>query len=224
MSSHLTPWRMVTCLVMLCALLLAGCGEKAECSQDNPCSFGASCQSGQCVSARCATSAQCGMEQHCVEGVCEAGCSDDMDCYPGYACDENVASCKPGGCEDAHRDCAFKEFCNAASGECYEAAGYYCRGCDDVDDCGGESSGNHCYGGYCLVECTRDQDCPAGFYCYGFVDNAGNVQYYQCYSVCELYDDYVGVRADRVAPAPPEDRLLPVEPSAQAADGQETAP
>jgi Cys-rich repeat protein len=216
--------RLFLALLTVLLFLLAGCGEKAECSQDEPCPFGSTCQQGQCVSARCATSTQCGMEQHCVEGVCQDGCSDDLDCYPGDVCDPDLVRCEQGGCEDAHRDCAFKEFCNGASGECYEAAGYYCRGCDDDDDCGGEQSGNHCYGGYCLVECTRDSDCPAGFYCYGFVDNAGNVQYYQCYSACELYEGYEGARARRVAPAPADERLLPVDPTASPATVQEASP
>ncbi len=203
---------------------LAGCGERSECSQSEPCPFGATCQEGQCVSAHCANSTQCGMEQHCDVGTCVPGCSQDTDCYPGDACDTVTSQCVNDGCTDAHRDCAFKEFCNGASGECYEAAGYYCRGCDDDDDCGGESSGNHCYGGDCLVECTRDADCPAGFYCYGFVDSAGNIQYYQCFTVCEMYEDYQGVRAGRVTPDPPEQRLLPADPAQDTSAGSEASP
>jgi Cys-rich repeat protein len=203
-------------------LVLVGCGERAECSQDSPCPFGATCQEGQCVSARCANSAQCGMEQYCDVGACVAGCAEDADCYPGDACDVASATCVNKGCTNQHRDCAFKEFCNGASGECYEASGYYCKSCTDDGDCGAE--GNHCYGGYCLVECTRDADCPAGFYCYGFVDNSGNPQYYQCYSVCEMYEGYQSVRAERVVPDPPQSRLLPVEPSKRTATGTEAGP
>ena len=204
--------------------LLAGCGEKAECSQDSPCPFGATCQEGLCVAARCANSTQCGMEQHCELGGCIAGCAEDSDCYPGDACDTTTGQCVNEPCTDAHRDCAFKEFCNGASGECYEAAGYYCRSCEDVDDCGGESSGNNCQWGNCLVDCTRDADCPAGFYCYGFVDSSGNPQFYGCYTACEMYEDYTGVKAACSAP-PPEGRLIPIDPAQRdAAVGAEDAP
>jgi len=166
------------------------------------------------------------MEEHCQAGNCVAGCSEDADCYPGDRCDADFGVCEQAPCAEAHRDCAFKEFCNAASGECYEAAGYYCSACNDDDDCGGESSGNHCYGGYCLVECTRDADCPAGFYCYGFVDNAGNVQYYQCFTLCEYYESYES-RPRRPAAAPPDERLLPLDPqqrSTQPEPGDEAQP
>ncbi|MFH1465567.1 MAG: hypothetical protein ABIO70_14365 [Pseudomonadota bacterium] len=198
--------------VMLLSLGLCGCGEKAECDQDTPCSFGATCVEGQCVSARCATGAQCGMGQRCDAGRCVEGCSGDEDCYPGDACDLTTNTCVDDACEDAHRDCAFKEFCNAASGECYEAAGYWCRGCNGDDDCG-ESGEVHCYAGYCMPECTKDSDCPAGFYCYGLVDNEGNPQYYVCFSDCELYQQYKGGGAPAAPPPASEARTLPLSPA-----------
>ncbi len=198
-------------------LILPGCGEKAECSESDPCPFGATCQEGQCVSARCANSAQCAMEQHCDQGLCVDGCGEDADCYPGEACDTDTHQCVNDPCTDAHQDCAFKEFCNGASGECYEAAGYYCRSCDEDEDCGGEGSGNHCFNGTCLVDCTRDADCPAGFYCYGIVDNSGNPQYYGCYTICDLYEDAAEARAARCQPEPPDSRLIPMHPLEQQA-------
>ena len=188
-----------------------GCGEKPECTEDQPCPFGESCVEGQCVGARCATSAQCGMEQRCDGGSCVAGCAVDEDCYPGDACATESGVCEPAACVDAHRDCAFMQFCNGASGECYDAAGYYCRGCDTDEDCG-ESGENHCYGGYCMVGCTRDQDCPAGFYCYGLVDGAGNPQYYVCFSDCAIYEDFRSRPHGRPAAPPAGRRVLPLEP------------
>ncbi len=173
--------------MMLLWLLLA-CGESSECSESEPCPFGSSCVEGVCESARCATSTQCAMEQYCLDSTCVSGCAEDGDCYPGYTC--TGGSCVAGGCEDAHTDCAFSEFCNAASGECYEAAGYYCASCEDDDDCGGGE--NHCFYNTCLVGCQRDADCPAGFYCYSIVDTAGNVLYYGCYTACEAYEGYEG--------------------------------
>ncbi len=208
-------------LLLALMLLLVGCGEKAECSQSEPCPFGATCREGQCVSARCANSAQCAMESHCVDGQCVPGCTEDSDCYPGQACDSSQSVCTDDACVDQHRDCAFMEFCNGASGECYEASGYYCRGCETDDECGADS--NHCFSGTCLVGCTRDADCPAGFYCYAIVDNSGNPQYYGCYTFCDLYEDYVGVAAERVAP-PPDGRVLSIETGRVEASGTEGTP
>jgi hypothetical protein len=205
---------MLRLIMVLCAVLFVGCREPAECDQDTPCPFGATCQEGQCVSARCATGAQCGMEQRCDEGRCVSGCGSDEDCYPGDACNLESGQCEPAACTDAHRDCAFQEFCNAASGECYEAAGYWCRGCTTDEACG-ETGENHCINNYCMVGCTNDADCPAGFYCYGFVDNEGNPQFYVCFSDCELYETFLGRPAPPSLP-PSGERTLAIDPEGRA--------
>ena len=171
--------------------LLAACSSGPDCSEEVACGFGSVCVEGACEERLCATSAQCAMEAYCNDGVCVEGCAEESDCYPGDTCDSETGACKSAGCTDTHEDCGFGEFCNTASDEpeCYDAGGYYCAECDDDDDCGG--GGNHCTGyDYCGVACTSDDDCPSGYMCAGFVDANGNVQYYQCFTYCWLYDDY----------------------------------
>ncbi len=186
-------WMLFALVQVLCTTLFpwAGCKNASECSEQVECPLGSTCVQGICQERRCATSAQCGMEQFCENGSCVDGCAADEDCYPGDACNTDIASCEAAECADSHRDCAFKEFCNLATGDCYEATGYYCAACADDSDCGAEE--NLCYYGYCLVSCQSNEDCPSGFDCVPFVDYAGNVQSYQCYTICWLYDDYDGL-------------------------------
>lgn len=181
-------------------LACSGSGE-LECDEETACSFGQVCVEGQCVTKSCATSAQCPMEHTCDDGTCTAGCGDESDCYPGDTCGEN-GTCEAKACRETHLDCGFKEFCNEFSGECYDAGGYYCKTCNDDNDCGG--NGNYCYGGFCGVTCEVDTDCPSGFQCYAFSDGLG-VQFYQCYTACGVYADSGG--GNRVATP-----IGPVEP------------
>ncbi len=184
-------------LALLAAL--SGCGGQEEgpsCSEDVPCPFGSVCISGACQPVQCATSAQCAMEQYCDDGTCVDGCQEDTDCYAGDACNPDTRTCEPAACEDTRLDCAFGEFCNAFTGECYEAGGYFCASCVSDDDCGGGS--NLCYGGTCLVTCDGDSDCPAGFTCLG-LSLSGNVLEYYCYALC----DVAGDARSAPPPAPP---------------------
>ena len=211
--------------LLLWPLLLAfpsGCSHH-ECSEEDPCSFGYACVAGQCQERRCATSAQCAMEQYCANGACQDGCAGDEDCYPGSACDVESNTCVSAPCEDQHQDCAFKEFCNAATGECYEASGYYCRECNAEEDCGGGD--NHCTSsGYCGVDCQDSDDCPAGFDCMPFVDYNGNIQYYQCYTYCWLYDEFDGDGLGFSNAAGPSPRHNPngLEPARECLEDLET--
>ncbi len=186
----------MTQLLFWLVLALVGCGADAECDEENTCRFGQVCIEGACVTKSCATSAQCPMEHTCDDGSCTEGCGEDDDCYPGDVCGETGA-CEPKDCRDTRVDCGFQEFCNEFTGECYEAGGYYCKICNDDNDCGG--NGNHCYGGYCGVDCSSDADCPSGFQCYAF-SNAEGVQYYNCWTWCAVYAD-----DQRAKPAYPVD-------------------
>jgi hypothetical protein len=144
------------------------------------------------------------MENLCENGTCTSGCGEDADCYPGDSCGE-AGACEPKDCTDTRLDCGFKQFCNEFSGECYDAGGYYCKPCNDELDCGG--NGNYCTSsGYCGVTCETDTDCPSGFQCYAFVDGAGDVQFYQCYTACWVYADHI---TGDVIPGFP---VQPVEP------------
>lgn len=202
------------------AAVAASCGKgKYECSEETPCDFGEVCIEGFCVEAACATSAQCPMEQHC-EGdrQCHTGCANDDDCYPGDTCvcdgdacgAGRVGTCETAGCEETSVDCDFKQFCNTATGECYDAGGQYCKACEpetEVADCG---EGNVCFAGYCGVNCTGGRECPSGFECYGFVDEFGNVVTYQCVTYCWLYENNGNGRNGVVAP-PKQQAPLPID-------------
>lgn len=176
-------------------LVLAACTPKPECTEELLCAFGEVCVEGFCEEIPCSTSDQCAMEETCVDRQCVAGCSADKDCYPGDICDPRTQSCEPRGCRDTRLDCGFKEYCNTASGDCYEAGDLYCRECSSDENCGG--NGNLClnFGGgheYCGVTCESNDDCPSGFGCYPIGDGSGQIFTYQCYTYCWLYDDVDG--------------------------------
>jgi hypothetical protein len=193
---------------LLVLTLVAACDgtPDVECDQDNPCSFGADCIDGVCVSGLCATSEQCPMEQHCEARQCVAGCTTDTDCYPGFECGDEGA-CVEAACVETKVDCGFREYCNTATGECYDAGGDFCRFCNDTAEC---EDGNECLGNYCSVDCSSGRECPSGFDCYGFVDQNGNVVYFGCYTYCWLYEGYEPGSFDR---APGPDGLRPVPAS-----------
>jgi len=177
------------CVGLALSLVGTGCQDPPECDKSTPCDFGEVCKQGVCESIGCATSAQCSMESFCADGVCTAGCAEDADCYPGDFCNVEAGVCESAGCTDTRLDCGYKEFCNEFSGECYDAGGYFCKDCNDEQDCGG--NGNRCTGyGFCGVSCESNDDCPSGFNCFPFVDFNGNVVDYQCFTYCWLYEDY----------------------------------
>lgn len=203
-------------LLLLIGLVFAGfgCQEPPECDQNTPCAFGEVCKLGVCQVVGCATSEQCPMEHYCSAGACFPGCEEQSDCYPGDTCNVEAGQCESGGCTDTRLDCGYKEFCNEFSGECYDAGGYFCKECNDDYDCGG--NGNLCTGsGYCGVSCDSNDDCPSGFNCFPFVDMAGNVVDYQCYTYCWLYEDYEeNMPQEKVWPRP----LLPELPTCSIID------
>lgn len=175
-------------LLLLPLLLGASCGNDFECDAETPCPFGEACIEGFCVEAQCATSAQCKIEEFCnANRQCAPGCLADDDCYPGDACVEGA--CEPEACVETGVDCGYKEFCNTATGDCYEAGGAYCRPCNvqSVEqDCGAE---NVCWNNYCGVTCDDGRECPAGFQCTAFVDQQSNVVGHWCITYCWLYED-----------------------------------
>lgn len=169
---------------------LGACNGKTafECSEELPCSgLGEVCTDGQCVDARCANSSQCPMESHCDNGDCLPGCVEESDCYPGSTCDVELKTCEPEACVDSQIDCGYREFCNAATGDCYDAGTQFCNYCDyQPNECG---ENNICYANYCGVDCSQGQECPGGFECSPFVDDVGNIVTYQCFTYCWLYED-----------------------------------
>jgi hypothetical protein len=178
----------------LVGLALAGCAD--ECEENLHCELGQVCSAGQCEDATCVTSDQCAMETFCAQesGVCEPGCQTDRDCYPYNSCNQDN-QCVNAGCRSTVLDCAFGEFCNTLTGECFDASGAYCRECegyDDEEECG---AGNLCVtiGGYpqpyCGVDCSLGQECPRGYDCGAVQDPSGNIRGYVCITTCWTLDD-----------------------------------
>lgn len=165
-------------------LLWLACSSPFECDAERPCGFGEICAEGACEAGGCATSTQCPMAHHCVDGTCASGCAAPSDCYPGDTCNGGV--CELARCEDTQLDCDYREFCDELTGECYDAGEQYCRPCDRDADCG---DGNECWNHHCGVDCSSAA-CPAGFTCYDFVDDFGNVVAQQCLTYCWLYEDF----------------------------------
>ena len=205
-------------MTLVLALLLVGCDKTvAECSEEIACGFGETCVEGTCRGQSCATSAQCEMEQFCDgDGECRTGCEDDQDCYPGDVCSVTDKVCVTESCSDTRQDCAFEQFCDLYTGECYDAGGYYCAVCQDDGDCGG--NGNIClgFGGtandYCGVTCTTENDCPNGYTCAGVSDVSGNIVAYQCITYCWLYEESARMTGPAAAAlATPADESLLVQ-------------
>ena len=166
----------------LVGLALAGCAD--ECEENLHCELGQVCSAGQCEDATCVTSDQCAMETFCAQesGVCEPGCQTDRDCYPYNSCNQDN-QCVNAGCRSTVLDCAFGEFCNTLTGECFDASGAYCRECegyDDEEECG---AGNLCVtiGGYPQPYCGDD--------CGAVQDPSGNIRGYVCITTCWTLDD-----------------------------------
>ena len=134
----------LTLAVVGLTLGLASCdgGTDFQCTEELPCTgFGEICIDGQCIKETCQSNLDCPMEHVCgAGGLCAAGCDNDNDCYPGSACNLELAECEDQRCTDTHIDCGYKEFCNVGTGDCYEAGGVYCRPCDPwnvANDCNG---------------------------------------------------------------------------------------
>ena len=54
-------------------------------------------------------------------------------------------------------------------------------------DCG---AGGVCYLGSCAPDCSGGRECPGGFECVPFVNDAQQVVAWRCFTYCWLYDDY----------------------------------
>jgi hypothetical protein len=183
------------------------------CDETTPCTgFGEQCVSGQCVTQSCATSAQCQIENYCESGKCIAGCVQDDDCKPGYTCDTTNRVCQKAPCTNTNTDCGFKQFCNQATGDCYDAGQQYCKRCQIDTECG---AGNYCIDNYCTVDCSGGRECPADFSCTPLGDGSGNVIGYGCFTYCWLYDGYAPGSFE--AAPPPRDLKLTIPDHAQAA-------
>jgi len=177
-------------LLALATLPLVACTQ--ECTTPADCGDGFVCtESGTCQEIACTSSLDCPIESWCNDvGQCEAGCLNDRDCLPSSRCDQEQKECIPQGCRTSALDCEFGQFCNAVSGQCVDAGGFYCNECTTSADCG--SSNNVCVGlggqgTYCGVDCSGGQECPAGYSC-GRVRTIGDVTVsFVCIAACWEY-------------------------------------
>jgi hypothetical protein len=182
-------------LLCLLLLVLTGCQNDEICSAHSDCDDGEICaESGVCVTQTCTSSHDCSIESWCNPdtGTCTDGCLNDRDCLPTELCDQEQRQCVTTGCRSTALDCNFGEFCDAISGDCIPAGGFYCAPCEGNDDCG--SPNNVCVrlGGsvqttWCGVDCSGGQTCPQGYTC-GRVRTTGNVTVsFQCFAPCWEY-------------------------------------
>jgi hypothetical protein len=177
-------------LFCLLFIVLTACGRSggSECNQEKSCSFGETCVNGFCDRTECNTSLECPMESYCSKArTCVTGCESSSDCLPGSTCNMDTAVCEERACTETALDCGFREFCNLATGECYDAGAQYCRPCTEDFECG---SGNYCFWGYCGVDCSGGKECPGGFECFPIENAEGQTISYQCLTYCWLYEDY----------------------------------
>lgn len=199
-------------LFALPAMVLFSCGPKYECDDETPCDFGEQCVAGTCTQPQCSSSQQCPIETFCRGRDCVPGCQNDGDCRTGYSCDQEESECVINECTETQVDCGFREFCNVATGDCFDAGDQYCKPCRNQtaeQDCG---SGNSCIGGYCGVNCEGGTECPGGFECFAFENNVGQIETYQCYTYCWLYEDYEPGMLSLPTPAETGPLRLDLEP------------
>jgi len=150
------------CFVGLFAVVSStlGCSSKQEavpCEINSDCQLGEACINGECGNPECLSSADCALSEYCnVDYRCAAGCESDDDCVSGDTC--NDGNCATAGCRDADLDCAYGEYCDSTTGQCY-AADSVCEECDPTD-------GGDCFGDTERGPCSSAGGCPADQACY----------------------------------------------------------
>lgn len=144
----------------LFALVSTGCSKEDKavaCEVNSDCQLGEACINGECGNPECLTSADCPLSEYCnTDYRCAAGCEGDADCVSGETC--NDGNCAPAGCRDTDLDCAYGEYCDVTTGQCYDADGV----CDDCDP----GSDTDCFGDTERGPCSAAGGCPSGQECY----------------------------------------------------------
>ena len=165
---------------------------KKECETSDNCPVGTVCtETGVCQVLTCSSSNDCPVETWCDldKGDCVTGCLSDSDCLPSETCDVEQRECRAVGCRNTRLDCSFGQFCNAVSGQCFDAGGSYCAACERNEDCG-VAGNNLClrFGGqldsYCGVDCRAGQECPSGYSCVRVTTTGATTLSYQCIAAC----------------------------------------
>jgi len=194
--------------LLLAGLLLwtVGCNRSTNtCTSAENCPADDTCLANQCVPRMCRSSADCQLEQFCdlSNGQCTDGCAQDSDCAFGQSCASGVCNDKP--CQNTALDCDAGEFCDAVTGTCFKAAAPYCAPCQSSADCGGGD--NTCRyiagdGPYCLVTCSEDQPCPAGYDCIPLKYDSDIVSY-NCATLCQYLEQLPDGSEPTLARRPP---------------------
>jgi hypothetical protein len=212
----------------LCPVCAMGCTDDSACAgllcHDNgrcaPACPGTSCPSGySCVSGHCTLPGACSQNADCrdlpnppntcdvVHNRCVPGCNEDADCLPvattqGSLCDLVQHRCVPRPCTGTF-ECAFQQFCNVGSGQCFAAGGTYCQSCQqdadcacgagstcppgpnhclEVQDADGGSRGKFCFLGGCNPDGGMETGCPQGYRCGSLPAQGGSFN--ACYRAC----------------------------------------
>jgi hypothetical protein len=90
------PYRRTTILFLVAATSLTcapapkyvACSDDASCQTVDP--NYSYCLQKRCV--ECVTNSGCGMDNRCVEGVCERRCKDRRDCRDGESCTDGLCA------------------------------------------------------------------------------------------------------------------------------------
>mgnify|MGYP000847631655 CR=1 FL=1 len=157
---------------LILASLLAGCSSSAKdtepggaCASAEDCPNDLQCIAEQCIDVQCTTSAECPFESYCDQQnyACVDGCREDGDCLSGDVCDAVSNTCVGSSCRDTELDCAYGQYCNTDTGECYDDTREHCKSCDVT------ATNNQCGSGECFFyqgdTCNNSGDCDDGYTC-----------------------------------------------------------
>ncbi|MDP2317042.1 MAG: hypothetical protein Q8P41_29385 [Pseudomonadota bacterium] len=183
--------------MLVILMLLAACGEPAECVDRGDCGDSEICDLGTCLSVECTLSDDCGIDQYCddLAYTCETGCETNDDCLAGQDCADDTHQCTTYGCRSTALDCAIGQQCDIPSGTCFDVPS--CETCSGADstECGtgacvdfdlDNEGGDHCLMP-CLVADDPEQ-CPRGLECR---DLSGTGDLY-CYADCPSLQEELG--------------------------------
>ena len=160
--------RLLASFLLFLSLVLAGCGKSnkdGSCTYHSDCADGELCRDSTCKAVECKSAEDCGFGRYCDgQFFCQDGCANDKGCAAGETCNAEKHTCKSYGCRSTELDCAYGQYCDTTTGECYEATEPLCKSCDisnTSDECGSSALCFYTEGD----TCSSNADCEAGYDC-----------------------------------------------------------